>query len=109
MVTISNRDEKMIIWSFMEELCDKYLYASENNLTTEFNIQVFRNMDIFRKYLLRRGVKGVKGSSGGALVLDTLKQYAETKGFIKIDGDILRLTEKGIAERQQSHRDWDGT
>jgi hypothetical protein len=51
MVTISNRDEKMIIWSFMEELCDKYFYASENNLTTDFNINEFCNMDIFSKYL----------------------------------------------------------
>jgi len=92
----------------MEELCDEYFYASENNLTTSFNIKDFCNMNIFSKYLLRRGVKGVNGSSGGALVLDTLKKYAEMKGFIKIDGDIFRLTEKGIAERQQSHRDWDG-
>jgi hypothetical protein len=40
--------------------------------------------------------------------LDTLKKYAELEGFIKIDGYIVQLTEKGIAERQKSHRDWDG-
>lgn len=108
MVTISNRDEKMIIWSFMEELCDKYFYASENDITTDFNINEFCNMGIFSKYLLRTGVQGVNGSSGGAHILDTLKKYAELEGFIKIDGYIVQLTEKGIAERQKSHRDWDG-
>ena len=46
----------------MEELCDKYFYASENNLTTDFNINEFCNMDIFSKYLLRTGVQGVNGS-----------------------------------------------
>ena len=48
MVTISNRDKEMIIWNFMEELCDKYLYASENNLPPDFNIKDFCNMNIFQ-------------------------------------------------------------
>lgn len=92
----------------MEELCEKYLYANENNLTTAFNIKDFCNMDIFRKYLLRRGVSGVNGSSGDALVLVTLKKYAESKGLITVEGDTVALTEKGIAERHKIHRDWDG-
>ena len=108
MVTISNRDKEMIIWNFMEELCDKYLYASENNLPADFNIKDFRNMNIFSKYLLRRGVSGVNGSSGDALVLVTLKKYAESKGLITVEGDIIALTEKGMAERHKIHRDWDG-
>ena len=76
MVTISNRDKEMIIWNFMEELCDKHLYASENNLPTDFNINDFCNMNIFSKYLLRRGLSGLIGSSGDALLLVTLKKYA---------------------------------
>jgi hypothetical protein len=108
MVTISNRDKEMIIWNFMEELCDKYLYASENNLPTDFNVKDFRNMNIFSKYLVRRGVSGVNGSSGDALVLVTLKKYAEIKGLITVEGDIIALTEKGISERHKIHRDWDG-
>ena len=79
MVTISNRDKEMIIWNFMEELCDKYLCASENNLPADFNIKDFCNMNIFSKYLLRRGVSGVNGSSGDALVLVTLKNMRRAR------------------------------
>lgn len=32
MPTISNRDRKLIIWNFMEELCDKNENAIENRL-----------------------------------------------------------------------------
>ena len=44
MVTISNRDKNMIIWNFMEELCDKDQNASENNLPTDFKLKDFYNM-----------------------------------------------------------------
>jgi hypothetical protein len=107
MRTISNRDKKIIIWSFMEELCDKYLHASENNLPTYFNVKDFCNVGILARYLLRIDVTDLNGSSGGALILDTLSKYAERKGFIKVEGDILKLTENGIAERKKSRRGWD--
>jgi hypothetical protein len=45
MVTISNRDKNMIIWNFMEELCDKDQNASENNLPTDFKLKDFYNME----------------------------------------------------------------
>ena len=41
MVTISNHDKNMIIWNFMEELCDKDQNASENNLPTDFKLKDF--------------------------------------------------------------------
>lgn len=107
MAIISTRDEKMLVWCFMEELCDKYFYASENNRSTHFNIKDFCNMDVFCNYLVRRGVQGVNGSSGAELVLETLRKYEAMKGFINVDGDILTLTEKGLAERLQPRRDWD--
>ena len=44
MVTISNRDKNMIIWNFMEELCDKDQNANENNLPTDFKLKDFYNM-----------------------------------------------------------------
>jgi hypothetical protein len=34
MATLTNRDKSMIIWNFMEELCDKHQNARENNLPT---------------------------------------------------------------------------
>ena len=108
MVIISNRDEKMIVWCFMEELCDKYMFASENNHSTHFNIKDFCNMGIFRNYLVRREVQGTNGSSGAELVSEILRKYEAMKGFITIDGDILTLTQKGLAERLEAHRDWDG-
>lgn len=108
MAIISNRDKKMITWSFMEELCDKHMYASENNLSIDFNLSDFFNFGIFTRYLLRKNVQGIDGSSGPSLVLNTLKDYAKRKGLIKVEGDILRLTQKGITERQKIHRDWDG-
>ncbi len=104
MVTISNRDKKMIIWNFMEELCDKHQGASENNNATYFNFNDFYNIGLFNKYLSRIDVNG---SYSETVVLDTLRRYAEKKGFIKIEEDVVRLTEKGLDECQESTRDWD--
>jgi hypothetical protein len=108
MVIISSRDKKMITWSFMEELCDKHMYASENNLSTDFNLGDFFNFGIFTRYLMRKNIRDIDGSSGPSLVLNTLKEYAKNKGLISLEGGILRLTHKGITERQKIHRDWDG-
>ena len=63
MVTISNRDKNMIIWNFMEELCDKDQNASENNLPTDFKLKDFYNMDLLSKYLLHIGVSVDRSAS----------------------------------------------
>ena len=80
----------MITWSFMEEVCDKHLYAGENNLTTDFNVTDFCNMRIFTNYLIRRGARGASGSPGDALVLETLKEYAGSNGLITIKGNVIK-------------------
>ncbi len=77
MVTISNRDKNMIIWNFMEELCDKDQNTSENNLPTDFKLKDFYNMYLLSKYLLRIGVS-VDKSASDSLVLDTLKKLQKT-------------------------------
>ena len=56
MVAISDRERKMIIWNFMEELCDKNQSAVDFNLPTDFNLKDFYNMKLFSKYLVRIGV-----------------------------------------------------
>ena len=32
LVTVSNRDRKLVIWNFMEELCEYYQYAVANKI-----------------------------------------------------------------------------
>ena len=41
LVTIPNRDKKLIIWNFMEELWENYQNAFENNLDTQYSIQIY--------------------------------------------------------------------
>jgi hypothetical protein len=105
MVTITDRDKKMIIWNFMEELCDKNQSAIDYNLPTNFNLKDFYNMKLFRKYLVRTGVS-VDRAASDSVVFDILKKYTESKN-LEIEGDWLRLTEKGLYECKKSNRDWD--
>ena len=105
MVTISNRDKNMIIWNFIEELCDKDQNASENNLPTDFKLKDFYNMDLLSKYLLRIGVS-VDRSASNSLVLDTLKKYTDRKHLVEIEGDWVSLTKKRVVECQKSSREW---
>ena len=106
MVAIIDRDRKMIICKFMEELCDKHQIATENNLPTDFKFKDFYNIDLFNKYLLNIGLRA-SPSEIRKLVLDTLRKYAEEEGFVKIDENIVTLTEKGILKCQGSSRSWD--
>lgn len=106
MVTITNRDKKMMIWNFMEELCDKYQNARENNLPTGFILKEFYSMNLFSKFLLRLGVCVDRAASDSS-VFDTLRKYRDSKHLIEIEGDWVTLTEKGLIECQNSSRDWD--
>jgi len=90
----------------MEELCDKHQNAMKDNLSTDFDISDFYNISVSGGYLSRIGVRDTKASSGD-IVLDTMKEYAEMEGFLEIEGDIIRLTKKGLDECQESTRDWD--
>jgi hypothetical protein len=106
MVDIPNRDKKIIISNFMEELCDKHQIAKKNNLPTDFKFKDFYNINLSKKYLSRIGLR--TSSAGiGVLVLDALSEYAEKKGFLEIEGNIVRLTRKGLIETSKLFRDWD--
>jgi hypothetical protein len=106
MVTITDRDKKMIVWNFMEELCDKNQSAIDYNLPTNFNLKDFYNMNLFSKYLVRTGVS-VDRSASDSVVFDILKRYTESKNLMEIEKDWLRLTKKGLEECKKSNRDWD--
>ncbi len=85
-MTISNRDTKLIIWNFMEELLNKNKSApAVENLHSGFNIKDFQSMNVFIDYLYRIDVGD---SSDGATVLETLKKYAPEKGLIEIQGGL---------------------
>ena len=90
----------------MEELCDKHQSARENNLPTDFKFKDFYNIDLFNKYLSSIGLR-TSPVGIAALVLDTLREYSEEKSFLEIEGDIVRLTKKGLHETQKLSRDWD--
>jgi predicted methyltransferase len=69
-------------------------------------LRFLNNIGLFNKYLSRIGVR-TSSVEIAVLVLDTLGKYAENEGFIKIEEDIVRLTEKGLDECQKLSRDWD--
>src|SRR5213593_4352610 len=106
MVVLPNRDKKMIISNFMEELYDKYQNAKKNNLPTKFNFKDFYNISLFNKYLSHIGLR-TSSVEIAVLVIDTLREYADKKGFLEIEGDIVRMTKKGLVESQKLRRDWD--
>lgn len=100
---ISNRDKKMIVGNFMEELCKKYQNAALNRLQTKFYLKDFYYMDVFEKYLPE---VGITESNADNLIRDTLQQY-EKRGYYKIEGDSVTLTEKGLDKCRDVKHDWD--
>jgi len=101
--TPPNRDKKMIIWNFMEELCRKHKDAISNGRQPSFNLADFEKINLFEGYVSRAGVIG--SNSDGA-ILDALLEY-EQRGYYKIENDIVNLTESGIAECRKPVHDWD--
>lgn len=57
LVTVSNRDQKLIIWNFMEELWENYQNAIENKLDTQFKLMDFYNVGLLIQYLKEEGVE----------------------------------------------------
>lgn len=106
MVVISDRDKKMMISNFMEELYDKNQNATKKDLSTDFNLKDFYNIGLFNKYLSNIGLRASPVEIA-VLVIDTLTEYADKKGFLEIEGNIVRLTKKGLVESQKLNRDWD--
>jgi 5-methylcytosine-specific restriction endonuclease McrBC regulatory subunit McrC len=102
-VTVSDRDKKIIIWNFMEELWENYQNALENKLDTEFRFMDFNNIGLLSNFLTKTGFDGFADK----IVMDTLKEYANESGNIKIKGNIVRLTKKGLIEYQKPEHEWD--
>lgn len=100
--TPPNRDKKMIIWNFMEELCRKHKEAIGNGRQPSFNLADFEKINLFEGYVSRAGVIG---SNSDSAILDALLEY-EQRGYYKIENDIVNLTESGIAECQKPIHDW---
>ena len=103
LLIVSNRDKKLIIWNFMEELWENYQNAIENRLDTQFKFMDFYNIGLLTQYLKEEGVE----TSPDKVVVDTLKEYAKKTGYIDIKDDTVRLTKKGLDECQKPKHDWD--
>lgn len=103
LVIVSNRDKKLIIWNFMEELWENYQNAIENKLDTQFKFLDFYNIGLPTQYLKEEGVE----TSPDKVVVDTLKEYAKKTGYIYIKDNTVRLTKKGLDECQKPKHDWD--
>ena len=103
LVTVSNRDKKLIIWNFMEELWENYQNAMENKLDTQFKFMDFYNVGLLTRYLEEEGVE----ASPDKVVVHTLKEYAKKTGYIDIKDNTVSLTRKGLDECQRPKHDWD--
>ena len=103
LLIVSNRDKKLIIWNFMEELWENYQNAVENKLDTQFKFMDFYNVGLLTQYLKEEGVE----SSPDKVVVDTLKEYSKKTGYIDINDNTVRLTKKGLDECQKPKHDWD--
>lgn len=102
-VTASNRDKKLIIWNFMEELWENHQNAVENKLDTEFKIMDFYNVGLLSQYLKETGVDGLPDK----IVVDTLKEYAKETGCIDIKGNMIRISKRGLIECEKPKHEWD--
>jgi enolase len=85
LVSISEADKRKIIWNFMEELIENYQNAIENNIP----ICVLSN--------------GLSEDDK----ISVIKQYAKETGYIRIKGDTVTLTKKGIREVGKPKHSWD--
>jgi hypothetical protein len=103
LLIVSNRDKKLIIWNFMEELWENYKNAIENKLDTQFKFLDFYNIGLLTQYLKEEGVE----TSPDKVVVDTLKEYAKKTGYIDIKDNTVRLTKKGLDECHKPKHDWD--
>ena len=102
-VTAPNRDKKLIIWNFMEELWENHQNAIENKLDTEFKIMDFYNVGLLSQYLKETGVDGLPDK----IVVDTLKVYENETGNIEIKDNMVKLTKKGLIECDKPKHEWD--
>ena len=101
--TVADRDKKIIIWNFMEELCENHQNAVKNKLDTEFKSMDFYNVGLLSQYLKKTGVQGLPEK----IVADTLKEYGNQTGNIEIKDNMVMFTKKGLIECQKPKHEWD--
>jgi signal-transduction protein with cAMP-binding, CBS, and nucleotidyltransferase domain len=91
----SVRNKKFLIWNFMNELFDMYDQARRRGSPTVFKIRDFKSirLPIF--------------TLGERFIFETLKAYEKAKGFIKIRGDSVTPTSKGLLNARETRKDWD--
>ena len=92
--SILNRDEKIFIWNFMEELITKYHELGRVANTAFFPINDFEST---RLPLL---------SFDAQSVLEILHKFEQMTGFVKISDGTIGFTNKGLIEAQKSSHDW---
>ena len=91
----SVRDKKFLIWNFMEELCSMYDTASKNRSPTVFKIGDFKStrLPIF--------------TLGEPFIFQTLKEYEQDKGFLRIQGDTVTAKSEALLLAKKASHDWD--
>jgi hypothetical protein len=102
-MTVSDRDKKIIICNFMEELWENHQNAEKNKLDTEFKFMDFYNVGLLTQYLKKTGVDGLPEK----IVADTLKEYGNETGNMEVKDSIVNLTKKGLIECQKPKHNWD--
>jgi len=100
---VSDRDKKIIIWNFMEELWENHQNAVKDNLNAEFKFMNFHNVGLLSQYLKKTRVEGLPEK----IVADTLKEYGNETGNIEIKDNLVKLTKKGLIECQKPKHVWD--
>jgi hypothetical protein len=93
--TGSDRDKKILIWNFMEELLNKYDKASRSGGSTLFKIRDFETtkLPIF--------------NMDEPFIFEALKEYERCRGFIRIHDGFVALTSKGVSHAKEDRKDWD--
>jgi hypothetical protein len=104
LITITNRDKKMIIWNFMEELWNKDKNAVGNGLPTRFYLKDFNFVRTLDKFLCRNGVRE---SLTDTIIWEIIKDYALDKRYFEMSESSVILTSEGIIECQKPVHDWD--
>ena len=102
-VAVSDRDKKIIIWNFMEELWENHQNAVKNKLDTEFKFMDFYNVGLLSQYLKKTRVEGLPEK----IVVDALEEYGNETGNIEIKDNMVKLTKKGLIECQKPKHVWD--
>lgn len=81
-VSVPEKLRGMIIWNFMEELLENYQNAVENDLERVFDFSDFYSFGLLSDGFTEDDKIAV------------IKEYAKEKGYIKIKGDTVILTNK---------------